>query len=64
MTHWSEIEAWAKERLASARDRNDGDLGEIETAHLRGRIATLKELLALPETKRSMDAQVKSVLPD
>ena len=64
MNNWQEIEAWAKDKLASARNQNDGDLNEIETAKLRGRIALLKEIVALPAVRKAMDAQQKSVLPE
>ena len=33
-------------RIDSLRRRNDGDLSERETSHLRGRIAELRNLLA------------------
>ena len=48
---WIYIEAWAKEKLDNAREKNDKLSLSIEkTSALRGRIATLKELLELPET--------------
>jgi hypothetical protein len=51
--HWNEIEAWAKKKMDTARNLNDDTkLTEQQTAALRGRIAVLKELLALPELKR------------
>lgn len=61
--YWPDIEAWAQERLALARGRNDGDLSEIDTAKLRGRIATLKELIALPEQKKLLEAQSMGASP-
>ena len=64
MNNWTDIEAWAKDKLATARNQNDGELSEIETAKLRGRIATLKELIALPNTQKVLEAQSKSVLPE
>ena len=44
---WLKIEAWATERIMAFRKRNDGDLDEIATAKLRGKIAALNELLDL-----------------
>lgn len=52
---WMKIEAKLKERLSILRARNDGDLNEIETARLRGRIDAVKELLALSETVAPAD---------
>ena len=43
---WSEVQAWAQQRLETARQRNDGNLDALETAKLRGRIEAYKELLA------------------
>lgn len=54
---WHYVEAWAKERLESSRQRNDADLGATDTATLRGRIALLKELIALPESKKDEEAR-------
>ena len=47
---WHAVESWAKTRLDAARQRLEGPLDQIETANTRGRIAALKELIALPET--------------
>ena len=44
---WRAIEKWANERLDVARRKNDGALDAEKTAHLRGRIAELKDLLTL-----------------
>lgn len=46
---WLAIHEWATERLDSLRKRNDGALDGVATAHLRGQIATLKQILALPD---------------
>jgi hypothetical protein len=59
-----EIEAWAKDRLVRARERNDGNLDVIETAMLRGQIQTLKELLALEERGNTLKAQARFVTPE
>lgn len=59
-----EIHAWAIDKLAQARERNDGDLNPIQTAMLRGRIQTLKELLALEEHIDALKAQARFVMPE
>lgn len=42
------MEEWANERINDARLRNDSIANDmVETSRLRGRIAVLKELLAL-----------------
>lgn len=47
---WLEVKEWAEKRLAMYRIKNDsGDTSELETARLRGRIAELKDLLAMGE---------------
>ena len=53
MTEWNAVEAWAMARLDAARNKLEGALDPTESAHTRGRIAALKELLALPETLKS-----------
>lgn len=51
--------------LDEARVRNDGlDLTDAQTSQLRGRIALLKELLALPNRKKVMDAQARFEHPE
>ena len=60
---WHQVQAWAEEALKNARERNEGDLNEIDTAKNRGRIQTLKELLALPMTQTVMASQAKFVMP-
>lgn len=45
---WRAVEEWANERINDARLRNDSISADmVETSRLRGRIGTLKELLAL-----------------
>jgi hypothetical protein len=47
---WTLIEAHLKDRLMKLRERNDNSkLDAAETARLRGEIAAVKDLLALPE---------------
>jgi hypothetical protein len=46
---WIQIEAWAKTKLDQERFKNDdAAMDAVQTAFIRGRIALLKELLALP----------------
>jgi GTP1/Obg family GTP-binding protein len=44
---WQKIKKHLEQRLETARNKNDGDLNEVETAKLRGRITELKSFLAL-----------------
>lgn len=46
---WRSIEEWATAQLERNRLRNEGELDPIQTAKVRGRIATLKDLLALAQ---------------
>lgn len=46
---WLAVTEWAESRLAELRRKNDGPLEVVVTAHLRGQVATLKQLLALPK---------------
>ena len=64
MHTWAEIEAWATEKLNRSRNMNEGDLSEIETAKLRGAISMLKELLALPNMRKVLEAQANTGLPE
>jgi hypothetical protein len=46
---WPDIALWAQQRLDQERIKNDDpDLDTMQTGFVRGRIALLKELLALP----------------
>lgn len=49
-TTWRVIDAWLQRELANAREHNDRELDPAQTAALRGRIAALKDLMALPES--------------
>lgn len=44
---WQKVEAYINERLSALRGNNDGDLDQIQTALLRGRIRELKALADL-----------------
>ena len=62
--NWLYIDTWAKQEIDRARSKNDGDLNEIATAKLRGRLSVLKELIALPEDKRFRETQSRIDAPD
>lgn len=47
-TTWRAIRTYLNERLAKCREKNDKQLDADETARLRGEIAAIKDLLALP----------------
>ena len=44
---WSKLVKHMEAKLDELRAMNDGEYGEVMTAKLRGRIAMLKDLLAL-----------------
>ena len=46
---WDELSRFISKRLSLMRAENDNDKDPIKTAHLRGRIAFAKELLALAQ---------------
>ena len=46
---WAKLKAHYENELAVLRERNDGDLDEIKTAKLRGRLLQIKEFLLLSE---------------
>lgn len=48
---WLKLKEHIEERLIQLRMQNDGDLSDIETARLRGRVAMCKELLALEHSE-------------
>lgn len=60
---WVRLRAHLQERMDLCRRKNDGDLDPDETARLRGRIAQLKEILALEEPVQAdstVDAEATS----
>ena len=64
-TEWHTVHAWATDRLAAARQKIEGPLSPDETIQTRGRIAVLKELIALPETlKGQSDARLLNGGPE
>jgi len=46
---WERVEALLRARLQTYRELNDSNLDEVKTAKVRGRIAEIKDLLALPK---------------
>lgn len=44
---WAKLKEHCEDELAKLRERNDGNLGDLDTARLRGRIAQIKEFLLL-----------------
>ena len=52
-TEWHVVDDWARARLDAARQKLEGPLDPVESAHTRGRIAALKELIALPAALQS-----------
>jgi len=53
---WQKLGAYLEERLDRYRLKNDGNLDHDYTAKLRGRIAELKEMLALAEPEAPAQA--------
>jgi hypothetical protein len=51
---WLKLEAHLTKRLAELRTNNDGDLSPEQTAKLRGRVAAIKEILALAEQREQV----------
>lgn len=47
---WLKLKKHMQGRIDVLRAKNDGDLDTTETARLRGRIAAIKELIALEES--------------
>lgn len=50
-TTWLTLVVELEARLALLRSQNDATLNEIETAKLRGRLAELKRIIALPHER-------------
>jgi hypothetical protein len=46
---WVQVRQYCEEQLDELREDNDADLGEVETAHLRGMIAVIKDILMLDQ---------------
>lgn len=53
---WRALEAYANTRIDALRTKNDGALDAVTTAHLRGRIAALKDLLTLAQPAPAQEA--------
>ncbi len=54
---WMRFKAHLLDRLADARLKNDGMMGEYETASLRGEIKSLKRLIALGDSRPDMTGE-------
>ena len=54
---WLKLRDHLNETLLSLRAQNDGDLDEIATARLRGRISAIKVILALGEDHERVQAE-------
>lgn len=61
---WQKLHAHMAERLDALRRSNDGDLSIEETQRLRGRIAQLKEILALAREPVQLGMDAASAQPD
>ena len=59
---WQKLAAHLSERLDAQRARNDGDLSPEDTQKLRGRIAQLKEILALAREPVQVDGDAQAPL--
>ncbi len=44
---WQKLEPYLEERISTLRAQNDGELDQLATARLRGRLAELKLILSL-----------------
>jgi hypothetical protein len=54
---WIKLKEHIESRMDAHRRKNDGDLDDIATARLRGRIAELKSLLDLENPEPAQDAE-------
>lgn len=52
---WRKLEEYIEQRMDVLRKTNDGDLDALQTARLRGRIAELKNLLALSKDEPAQE---------
>lgn len=53
---WRALEVYANTKIDALRTKNDGALDAVTTAHLRGRIAALKDLLTLAKPAPAQEA--------
>lgn len=60
---WIKLRDHMADRLEALRCQNDGDLDPLATARLRGRIAAIKELLALGQPPTPAQAGSASADP-
>jgi len=52
---WLTLSEALREELASLRQQNDAEKPPEQTAHLRGRIAAVKQILALGDQRLPLD---------
>lgn len=50
-SEWRRIESYCKAQIAEMRKDNDGDLNDLETSKLRGKIEFAKQVLDLGEAE-------------
>lgn len=55
---WLRLTEEIEARIELLRRKNDGDIGELETANLRGRIAAYKALLDLNKEQLLVDIPI------
>ena len=60
---WKKLSSHMAARLDELRRKNDGDASEVETARTRGRIAQLKELLALADAEPAYGGATDDAAP-
>lgn len=60
---WIKLRDHMAQRLADLRTKNDGPHDGVDTANLRGRIAQLKELLALGTAPESAQGGATQAAP-
>lgn len=54
---WGKLEKHWNIELGKLRLQNEGNLTELETAHLRGRIAAVKASLAIGAMKKQIEIE-------
>jgi hypothetical protein len=55
---WQKLAKHLARRIDDLRAQNDGQLSELDTARLRGRIAEIKQILSLAEDLPAQSAPV------
>ena len=60
---WVKLEQYVNVKIEELHKRNEGGLGEVETAHIRGQIAALRALLGRPKSPPRV-TDTEAVMPD